>query len=196
MKVTLDAHTIQIVNLFQNMTGTSVIDCIPETDEIYFVVAKGQYGLAIGKNGSRIRLAERVFKKSIKIFEYSSDPDEFIKNITGSNEIRKKDSNENLFIIDVQQGSRARIIGKNGKNIKVINRFLERLFNIKAGLKMKDDTLPERFLSQPLNEGHSKGISVPLNSLLDGYYRIRKWDENGIPTKEKLAELELEGEGL
>ena len=129
MKVTLDAHTIQIVNLFQNMTGTSVIDCIPETDEIYFVVAKGQYGLAIGKNGSRIRLAERVFKKSIKIFEYSSDLDEFIKNVTGDSEIKKMEKDNGLLIIDVQQGNRARIIGKNGKNIKVINRFLERLFS-------------------------------------------------------------------
>jgi aldehyde:ferredoxin oxidoreductase len=73
---------------------------------------------------------------------------------------------------------------------------LERLFNIKAGLKMKDDTLPERFLSQPLKDGPSKGISVPLHSLLNGYYRIRQWDENGVPTKEKLAELNLEDEGL
>ncbi len=130
MKVTLDANTIQIVNLFQNMTGTSVVDCIPEADEIYFVVAKGQYGLAIGRNGSRIKLAERVFKKSIKIFEYSSDLDEFIKNVTGDSEIRKMEKDNGLLIIDVQQGNRARIIGKNGKNIKVINRFLERLFDI------------------------------------------------------------------
>ena len=130
MKVTLDSQTIQIVNLFQNITGTSVIDCISEGDEIYFVVAKGQYGLAIGKNGSRIRLAERVFKKTIKIFEYSSSLDEFIKNMTGSDAIRKKEEDENLLIVDVRQGDRARIIGKNGKNIKIINRFLERLFNI------------------------------------------------------------------
>ena len=130
MKVTLDAHTIQIVNLFQNMTGTSVIDCIPETDEIYFVVAKGQYGLAIGKNGSRIRLAERVFKKSIKIFEYSSDLDEFIKNVTGDSEIKKMEKDNGLLIIDVQQGNRARIIGKNGKNAERIRFLAKRYFQI------------------------------------------------------------------
>jgi len=69
---------------------------------------------------------------------------------------------------------------------------LERMFNIKAGLKRQDDSLPERFLSEPLKEGFSKGITVPLDSLLEGYYRIRKWDENGIPTKEKLEELDLD----
>ena len=130
MKVTLDAQTIQIVNLFQNLTGSSVVDCIPEEDEIYFVVANGQYGLAVGKNGSRIRLAEKMFKKTIKIFEYSPDLDEFIKNVTGSNDIRKAEKNEKLLIIDVRQADRAKVIGKNGKNLKVINRFLERLFNI------------------------------------------------------------------
>ncbi len=72
---------------------------------------------------------------------------------------------------------------------------LERMFNIGAGLRKEDDSLPERFLSEPLKEGFSKGITVPLNSLLEGYYRIRKWDENGIPTTEKLAELSLEEVG-
>ena len=72
---------------------------------------------------------------------------------------------------------------------------LERIFNIKAGLTKDADTLPERFLSTPLSEGLSKGIIVPLNSLLEGYYRIRKWDEKGIPTKEKLDELGLDGFG-
>lgn len=69
---------------------------------------------------------------------------------------------------------------------------LERMFNIKAGLTKQDDTLPQRFLSEPLSEGFSKGITVPLDSLLEGYYRIRKWDEQGIPTKAKLLELGLE----
>ena len=65
MKVTLDSKTIQSINIFQNMTHSSIIDCITEADELYFVVAQGQYGLTIGKNGNKIRNAERVFKKSI-----------------------------------------------------------------------------------------------------------------------------------
>ena len=68
---------------------------------------------------------------------------------------------------------------------------LERLFNVKAGMEKGADSLPERFLSEPLRDGSSKGITVPLNSLLEGYYRIRKWDNNGTPTMEKLSELNL-----
>ena len=62
---------------------------------------------------------------------------------------------------------------------------LERLFNIKAGFSRKDDTLPERFFG-------SGGINkVEFEKALDEYYSLRGWDENGVPTKEKLRELEL-----
>ncbi|OYT33184.1 hypothetical protein B6U96_16955 [Archaeoglobales archaeon ex4484_92] len=30
-----------------------------------------------------------------------------------------------------------------------------------------------------------------FNKMLDEYYQLREWDENGIPTKEKLADLGL-----
>jgi aldehyde:ferredoxin oxidoreductase len=66
---------------------------------------------------------------------------------------------------------------------------LERLFNVKAGLSRKDDTLPKRFLTEPLSEGLSKGRTVPLDSMLEDYYRLRDWDETGAPSKAKLEEL-------
>jgi aldehyde:ferredoxin oxidoreductase len=69
---------------------------------------------------------------------------------------------------------------------------LERLFNIREGFSRKDDTLPERFLKEPLREGPSKDYVVPLDKLLEDYYRIRCWDENGVPTDELLQKLNLE----
>ncbi len=68
----------------------------------------------------------------------------------------------------------------------------ERWFNIQAGMDANADSLPSRFLTEPLKEGHSKGITVPLSSLLNDYYRIRKWDEHGIPTTEILTELGID----
>ncbi len=66
---------------------------------------------------------------------------------------------------------------------------LERLFNVKAGLTRKDDTLPKRFLTEPLSEGLSKERTVPLESMLEDYYRLRGWGKTGIPSKSKLDEL-------
>jgi aldehyde:ferredoxin oxidoreductase len=68
---------------------------------------------------------------------------------------------------------------------------LERLYNIREGFTRKDDMLPERFLKEPLKKGPSKNKTVPLEHLLDDYYKVRGWDENGIPTETTLEKLSL-----
>jgi len=69
---------------------------------------------------------------------------------------------------------------------------LERLFNLAAGLTAKDDTLPKRLLEQPMLKGTFEGQVSRLPEMLPEYYQLRGWDENGVPTKEKLAELGLD----
>jgi len=73
---------------------------------------------------------------------------------------------------------------------------LERLFNLKAGLSGKDDTLPPRLLHEPIKTGASKGMVNRLPEMLPEYYRLRGWDENGVPTPEKLQELGLTAQGF
>ena len=68
---------------------------------------------------------------------------------------------------------------------------LERLFNLKAGLSAKDDTLPKRFLKEPMPEGPSKGQVFEQDQILPEYYRIRGWDENGVPGPDKLKDLNI-----
>ena len=65
---------------------------------------------------------------------------------------------------------------------------LERMFNLKANILPAQDTLPERFLKEPMPDGPNKGIVVKLDKLLPEYYKVRGW-ENGIPSEEKLKEL-------
>ncbi|MHA1437625.1 MAG: aldehyde ferredoxin oxidoreductase family protein [Promethearchaeota archaeon] len=69
---------------------------------------------------------------------------------------------------------------------------LERLYNIREGFRSKDDSLPRRFLSEPLKEGASKDHIVPLNKMLKDYYYVRGWDENGIPTQETIEKLNID----
>ena len=68
---------------------------------------------------------------------------------------------------------------------------LERLWNMRAGLTKDDDSLPERLLKEALKDGPSAGVTVQLDVMLAAYYRERGWDEQGVPTEEKLAELGL-----
>ena len=68
---------------------------------------------------------------------------------------------------------------------------LERLYNLKAGFTREDDTLPPRFLDEPLQEGGSAGHVVHLEEMLAEYYRFRGWTAEGVPIEKKLAALGL-----
>jgi len=68
---------------------------------------------------------------------------------------------------------------------------LEKLWNLRAGLTKADDDIPDRLKKQGHKEGPSKGVTVNLDVMLPIYYRERGWDEEGIPSKQKLAELGL-----
>ncbi|NJE13860.1 aldehyde ferredoxin oxidoreductase family protein [Thermococcus sp. LS2] len=69
---------------------------------------------------------------------------------------------------------------------------LERAFNAREGIDGKYDTMPERIVKEPVPREPSKGQVFELDILLKDYYKVRGWDERGIPTKEKLKELELQ----
>jgi aldehyde:ferredoxin oxidoreductase len=68
---------------------------------------------------------------------------------------------------------------------------LERIFNIREGLTMEDDNLPQRFVNEPLTEGFSKNHVVPLDKMLEQYYFVRGWDNNGIPKPDLLEKLAI-----
>ncbi|MEE9198222.1 MAG: aldehyde ferredoxin oxidoreductase C-terminal domain-containing protein, partial [Dehalococcoidia bacterium] len=66
---------------------------------------------------------------------------------------------------------------------------LERLWNLKAGLTRKDDTVPERILKGKIPAGPAKGRVAKLDQMLPEFYSLRGWNEEGEPTAEKLVEL-------
>jgi aldehyde:ferredoxin oxidoreductase len=69
---------------------------------------------------------------------------------------------------------------------------IERAFNIREGFGRKDDSLPQRILTEELQKGAAKGQRVrKQDAFLDQYYDLRGWDRNGIPTQKKLQELGL-----
>jgi len=67
--------------------------------------------------------------------------------------------------------------------------MLKRLFNNANGIGRKDDTLPERFLKEPLKEGGAAGQTVDLETMLNEYYEFMGWDERGIPRRDVLETL-------
>jgi aldehyde:ferredoxin oxidoreductase len=76
---------------------------------------------------------------------------------------------------------------------------IERMFNLREGFSRKDDTLPERYFKEPTPIGlpKVKGKKIDrekFEKMLDEYYALHEWDENGIPEKETLKKLRLDKE--
>jgi len=71
---------------------------------------------------------------------------------------------------------------------------LERSFNVREGFNRKDDTLPKRMQTEPLeNAGPATGqVFRRLDALLDEYYDALGYTKQGIPSTEKLKQLGLE----
>lgn len=64
---------------------------------------------------------------------------------------------------------------------------MERLYNLRAGFSKEDDMLPERFFAETVN-GRVMDREEFLKTLNE-YYRMRGWDDNGVPTERTLRRL-------
>jgi len=74
---------------------------------------------------------------------------------------------------------------------RIVN--IERAYIVREGIRRTNDTLPKRFLKEPIQKGSSAGHIIELEQMLNEYYKARGWDpETGIPTIEKLKELNLD----
>jgi aldehyde:ferredoxin oxidoreductase len=66
---------------------------------------------------------------------------------------------------------------------------LERLYNLREGFTKDDDILPARFFEEKVN-----GRVINREEFFktrDEYYRMRGWDEHGVPTERTVTRLGL-----
>ncbi len=138
-----------------------------------------------------LRLADKGKGKLISFFEDWNaviDALEPCKNIMQNMEILTFDRASE--IIEATTGMRmtpaeVRLVGT-----RIVN--IERAFNVREGMRRRDDSLPRRFREEPLKEGASSGTVFDQEPMLDEYYTERGWDlETGVPRRETLEGLGL-----
>jgi aldehyde:ferredoxin oxidoreductase len=79
---------------------------------------------------------------------------------------------------------------------RIVN--LERLFQVREGVRRVDDVLPWKVMHEPIPDGPSAGMHCPpaeLDAMLDAYYDLRGWDRDGVPAPGRIRALDLEGLG-
>lgn len=130
MKLTLDTETIRLITFFENMTRTTIRDCIIDesSNTVFFVVENGKIGIAIGKNGNSVKNAERLIGKNIKLFEFSEDICTFVKRvIPQANSIKiRNDRKKRIVEVKVDNREKAFVIGRGGRNLKLYRELLKR----------------------------------------------------------------------
>jgi aldehyde:ferredoxin oxidoreductase len=66
---------------------------------------------------------------------------------------------------------------------------MKRLYNTRLGISRKDDFLPPRFMTHNRKGPGMTNQLPPIGQMLNEYYESRGWDEIGVPTPQKLADL-------
>jgi aldehyde:ferredoxin oxidoreductase len=73
---------------------------------------------------------------------------------------------------------------------------LQRMFNVREGFGRREDNIPERMCQIPkfgIYKDEVNCVIKDYEGMLDEYYQARGWDQKtGIPSDEKLKELEIE----
>ena len=128
---------MKYMQLLQNMTGATVVDCIvnDKEDSIIFTVKKGEVGLAVGKGGEKIKRFRNMTNRRVEIYEYMKEPEKFIRNALKPakvKDIRLVDrmQGKKIAMVNVEPKDKGIAIGKNGTNIKKIRFLANRYFQL------------------------------------------------------------------
>ncbi|MDD1654377.1 MAG: NusA-like transcription termination signal-binding factor [Methanomicrobiales archaeon] len=135
-EIVLTEDCMRTMSQFEQLTGASSRDCIIDdrNNRIILVVNPGEMGRAIGKKGASIKNAMEVMGKRIEVVEYTSNPEQFIRNCflpaqVTSLEFEGTDE-ERIAKVTVREEDRGIAIGKEGKNIFKAKRLAQRQHNI------------------------------------------------------------------
>jgi N utilization substance protein A len=132
--VKITGDEMKFIQLLQNMTGATIVDCIIEDETIIFTVKKGEIGLAVGKGGEKIKRFRALTNKQVEIFEFIEDPEKFLRNAlkpANVKDIRMVDKvgGGKIVMINIDPHDKGIAIGKNGENIKKIRFLAKRYFD-------------------------------------------------------------------
>jgi len=133
-EIKLGEDELWCMSTFHRLTGVVAKDCMVTEGSVVFIVPEESMGLAIGRKGSRIRQARRLFGKDVMVVGYSQDPVKFIRNLMypiraiGVDIQNRKD--KKVARVSVGSRDRAAAIGPRGKNISRVKEIARRHHDI------------------------------------------------------------------
>lgn len=137
MKITFDANSMKLMNMFESITRARVKDCFENKNAIVFVVEEGEIGKALGKNASNVKRIEGMLKKKIRVIEFNSDIARFVRNVIMPNKANEIVYEEGIVTITpTDPQSRGYLIGRAAEvlrnNEEIVKRYFPELKEIKV----------------------------------------------------------------
>jgi len=132
----LSNEELQMMSLFEQVTGITPKDCISDHqfNRLIFVVEKGMAGLAVGKNGSKVRMLREMFKRDVEVVEDGESIEELTKNSLYParvvNITIKSEGGRKVVIAAVPRDQLGLAIGRNGRNASRAKLLLSRYFGV------------------------------------------------------------------
>jgi N utilization substance protein A len=133
MRLKLDADMLGLSSIVERISHVQVKDCFKdeEGETIYFVVGPGEIGKAIGKNGENIRRIQQELGKKVRMVGFAEEVEQFIRNFIHPLNVKEiVPVGSILEIRDDNRKTKSLLIGRDGRNIKLLNRAVKRFFNV------------------------------------------------------------------
>jgi aldehyde:ferredoxin oxidoreductase len=107
-----------------------------------------------------------------------------------------KEPSRDLLLEAIQAQTGLRLSEEEAIRIGERTWNLARLFNVANGISRRDDRLPSRWMTEPMDVGPAKGCRAFVSeedaeNSLSLYYSTRGWDHSGRPEETKLEALGL-----
>ncbi len=129
-RLKLDTETLGLSSLLEKLAAVQVKDCFKEGDIIYYVVDSGELGKALGRGGIVVHKLQEKLNQRVRIIEFRDQAQDFVRSIIYPLQPQQiVEEGSYIIIKDDRKKTKSLLIGRDGRNLKVINRAVQRFFN-------------------------------------------------------------------
>ncbi|PSP79849.1 NusA-like transcription termination signal-binding factor [Halobacteriales archaeon QS_1_68_20] len=133
MTVTLSDEARRLVVVFEDVTGATARDCLPDEERVVFLVVAGEMATAIGPGGETVGRLEERLDRDVQLVEDADTAEAFVANALAPAAVYNVTISENdttVAYAEVAEEDKGVAIGTDGRNIEVARRLAERHFGV------------------------------------------------------------------
>ena len=136
-EIKLSADELSLMSMFQEMTGATARDCLVDEkrERVIFVIAQGQMGLAIGKEGASVKKIERAVRRPVEVVEWADDVEGLVRNALGAKYVQEVRVSDRLdgtkgVVVVVDSKKKGAVLGVGGRNAEKVRLLAKRYFDV------------------------------------------------------------------